>query len=62
MGRILNRFSKDIESIDDSLPSALQTAAWSASEIVAVIVVIGYTNPILIPWFLPLGIFPGDVV
>lgn len=56
-GRILNRFSKDIETIDSSLASSLQNVNTSVATFVAALITVSAIFPIfLIPAFF-LGYF-----
>ncbi|KAJ8692856.1 hypothetical protein PTI98_010127 [Pleurotus ostreatus] len=52
LGRIMNRFSKDIDTIDNLLGDALRMLAGTSSSILGAIILIS----ILLPWFL-IGVF-----
>ncbi|KAJ8520164.1 hypothetical protein ONZ45_g2986 [Pleurotus djamor] len=52
LGRIMNRFSKDIDTIDNLLGDALRMLAGTSSSILGAIILIA----ILLPWFL-IGVF-----
>ncbi|XP_049538584.1 multidrug resistance-associated protein 1 isoform X8 [Anopheles darlingi] len=56
VGRVLNRFSKDIDTTDSDLPAALR--AWSACffGVVATLVVICISTPIFASVIVPIGI------
>ncbi|XP_052866595.1 multidrug resistance-associated protein 1 isoform X2 [Anopheles cruzii] len=56
IGRILNRFSKDIDTTDSDLPATLR--AWSACffGVVATLVVICISTPIFAAVILPIGV------
>ena len=47
-GRILNRFSKDMDLIDFMMPMTFRTFFMMLGSIVAVFVVIAYTTPIFL--------------
>ena len=57
MGRILNRFSRDIETIDNILPNLIRSWMNTFFSVIATIVVISYSTPIFLSVVLPLGIF-----
>lgn len=48
LGRILNRFSKDIQSVDNSMNSILRTVVTMVAGLISKILIVGY----IIPWFL----------
>ncbi|CAE6472878.1 unnamed protein product [Rhizoctonia solani] len=48
LGRIMNRLTKDVDTIDNTLGDALRMLAGTMSQILGAIILIG----ILIPWFL----------
>ena len=52
-GRILNRFSKDLDMIDFMLPANFRAFIMMLGGIVAVFVVIGYSTPITLIILLP---------
>ena len=54
LGRIINRFSKDIDTLDDQLRMQIQFWMMQSSPIVATIIVISYTTPIFIAVVIPL--------
>ncbi|XP_061509604.1 multidrug resistance-associated protein 1 isoform X2 [Anopheles gambiae] len=56
VGRVLNRFSKDIDTTDSDLPATLR--AWSACffGVVATLVVISISTPIFAAVIVPIGI------
>ncbi|XP_065203724.1 probable multidrug resistance-associated protein lethal(2)03659 isoform X2 [Planococcus citri] len=57
-GRILNRFSKDMGSIDEMLPSALIDCVQIGFTLLGIIVVVAFVNPyLLIPTFIIAFIF-----
>lgn len=57
IGRILNRFTKDTYTLDDSLPRTLGQFLNMLFNSASVLVVIGYVTPIFLTAFLPLSYF-----
>ena len=55
LGRIVNRFSKDVDMIDDLVPRSLITFLRSSLELLAVIFVISFATPLFLSVILPLG-------
>lgn len=49
IGRIMNRFSKDIESIDQEIPPNIQSVFYSAIEVFATLLLISYITPAFFP-------------
>ncbi|XP_072760188.1 multidrug resistance-associated protein 1 isoform X7 [Anoplolepis gracilipes] len=54
-GRILNRFGKDIDIIDNILPPVLRAWLFCLAAVVATLVVISYSTPIFILVIVPIG-------
>ena len=54
-GRVINRFSKDLGTIDETLPSVLFDCTQCVFQVIAVITVIGIGMPWALLAFLPLG-------
>jgi ABC-type multidrug transport system fused ATPase/permease subunit len=48
LGRIMNRFAKDIDTIDNNLSDALRMFANTFSNIIGAIILIS----VVVPWFL----------
>lgn len=57
LGRILNRFSKDIYNIDEVIPKSIDDFLAALLMVVSVILVVSITTPVFIVVILPLGIF-----
>lgn len=55
LGRILNRFSKDVDVIDTVLPMAMRFWLMMFFNCIAVLVVISYSTPWFMVVILPLG-------
>ncbi|XP_061382589.1 multidrug resistance-associated protein 1 isoform X3 [Danaus plexippus] len=56
LGRILSRFSKDVDVVDTSLPSEFSDVMYCASEVLGTLFVISYSTPIFLAVILPIGI------
>uniref|UniRef100_A0A069DZT4 ABC-type glutathione-S-conjugate transporter n=1 Tax=Panstrongylus megistus TaxID=65343 RepID=A0A069DZT4_9HEMI len=56
LGRVLNRFAKDVDILDNVLPITLRGWAMCFFGVVATLVVISYTTPIFIAVIIPIGI------
>ncbi|KAL0104455.1 hypothetical protein PUN28_017289 [Cardiocondyla obscurior] len=54
-GRILNRFGKDIDVIDNVLPPSIRAWLFCLASVIATLVVISYSTPIFIVVILPIG-------
>ncbi|XP_037921935.1 multidrug resistance-associated protein 1 isoform X7 [Hermetia illucens] len=57
VGRILSRFSKDMESVDNSMPRYISDSIYCLFEVLATIVVISISTPIFIAVVVPIAIF-----
>lgn len=55
MGRIVNRFSKDINSIDEAIPRSLASFLNTFMSCVGTVFVISYSTPIFMSVLLPLA-------
>ncbi|XP_050432447.1 multidrug resistance-associated protein 1 isoform X1 [Adelges cooleyi] len=55
-GRILNRVSKDIDTIDNTLPFILRSTIQTVFSVIGTLVVISYSTPIFITVIFPIGI------
>jgi len=56
MGRIINRFSKDIYIVDDTLPNTILIWTKSVFSVLSIIIIIMYSTPIFGVVIVPLGI------
>ena len=56
LGRILNRFSKDVDTVDADLRMYIQNWMSTVSPVIATIIIIIYSTPIFIVVVIPLGI------
>lgn len=56
MGRILNRFSRDINAVDEAIPSIMSNFLRVFIGLMEVVVVILYTMPVSTVVVVPLGI------
>ena len=55
LGRIVNRFSKDISTIDDQVPTTLMTSLRTFLAALGILVAISFATPIFLAVILPLG-------
>ncbi|XP_059143447.1 multidrug resistance-associated protein 1-like isoform X2 [Physella acuta] len=56
IGRIVNRFSRDVETIDNSLPGTIRTFYNCVFGVLGTIVIISYSTPLFLVVIIPLGI------
>ncbi|CAH1406917.1 unnamed protein product [Nezara viridula] len=56
LGRILNRFSKEIDVIDNLIPFVMKQVFSMVTPVIGTIIVISYSTPIFMALILPLGI------
>ncbi|KCV70415.1 hypothetical protein H696_02759 [Fonticula alba] len=56
LGRIVNRFSKDLNTIDQVLPNAIYSFLRTFAQVLAVLVVISYSTPYFLIAIIPLGV------
>ncbi|XP_059617024.1 multidrug resistance-associated protein 1 isoform X3 [Phlebotomus argentipes] len=55
-GRILARFSKDVESVDSVLPLIISTLLYCLFEVLATLVVISISTPLFVAVIIPIGL------
>uniref|UniRef100_A0A2C9M896 ABC transmembrane type-1 domain-containing protein n=1 Tax=Biomphalaria glabrata TaxID=6526 RepID=A0A2C9M896_BIOGL len=55
-GRIMNRFSGDVETVDNTLPSLFRSWMNTFFGTISTIIVISYSTPIFMVVILPLGV------
>ena len=55
-GRILNRFSKDIYTIDETIPRCLSEFLLTFFEVIDTIVIVSYVTPLFMVVILPLSV------
>ena len=56
LGRIVNRFSKDVDIVDANIPQFTQNMLTSLAPLISTIIVIIYSTPIFIVVVIPLAI------
>ncbi len=54
MGRIVNRFSSDMDTMDNTIPMKMGDALWCFMEVVATIVMVSYATPVFLYALLPI--------
>ena len=57
IGRIINRFSRDVETIDNNLPQIVRMWMNTVFSVLSTIIVISYSTPIFLVVIVPLGVF-----
>ena len=55
LGRVLNRFSKDIYTIDETIPRSLRGFLMTFFTVISTVIVIAIATPIFLVVILPLG-------
>ena len=55
-GRIMNRFSKDVETTDNTLPQTVRSFLMTMCTVFQVFIIISYTTPIFLVFLVPLAI------
>ena len=55
-GRIMNRFSKDVDTLDVNIPFTLRILVTALTSVIGTIIVISYSTPIFLSVVLPLGL------
>ena len=57
LGRILNRFSKDIYTIDEVIPRSIRSFLYTSLRVISTLIVIVIATPTFTIVIIPLGIF-----
>ncbi|KAL4217443.1 hypothetical protein ACF0H5_023893 [Mactra antiquata] len=57
VGRIVNRFSQDVESVDNKLPYIFLELLYSLFNVLAIFIIIAYSTPIFLSLIVPIGFF-----
>ena len=55
LGRIINRFSSDIDTMEMMIPSQMLDFVWCLCDIIATLAIIGYATPLFIVAMIPIG-------
>ncbi|KJE98072.1 multidrug resistance-associated protein 3, variant [Capsaspora owczarzaki ATCC 30864] len=56
MGRIVNRFSKDVYILDETIPSSLRSFLGMIFRVASIVIVIAYSTPLFLAAVLPLAV------
>uniref|UniRef100_A0A1B6D6I6 ABC-type glutathione-S-conjugate transporter n=3 Tax=Clastoptera arizonana TaxID=38151 RepID=A0A1B6D6I6_9HEMI len=56
IGRIVNRFSKDIDVVDNTLPNNISSFLSCFFQVIGTILVIGYSTPLFLSVIVPVGV------
>ena len=56
LGRIVNRFAKDMYTVDETIPNTISQFVMCALEVLAIIVAITISTPIFLAAVVPLGL------
>ena len=57
LGRVLNRFSRDLDVIDSNVPVFLRGWLFNIAPLLSTVVIITYSSPIFLAVLIPLGCF-----
>ena len=55
-GRVLNRFSRDVDTVDNTLPQLIRSWMNAFFTVMSSLLVIGYSTPIFLAVVVPLGV------
>ena len=55
-GRIINRFSKDVDAVEKSIPDSLKTLIRCILDVLSTILIISYSTPLFLVALLPIAI------
>ena len=56
MGRIVNRFTKDINSLDEQIPKSIKSFLSTFMTLLGTIFIISYTTPLFLAVLFPIGL------
>ncbi|CAH0555482.1 unnamed protein product [Brassicogethes aeneus] len=56
LGRLLSRFSKDVDVVDNNLPAYISDGCLCLFQVIGTLVVISYTTPLFILVIIPIGL------
>ncbi|XP_059141156.1 multidrug resistance-associated protein 1-like [Physella acuta] len=57
VGRIINRFSKDMDDVDEQIPMTFHYSIECGLVVLSSVIIISYSTPIFLPFLLPLAVF-----
>ena len=57
LGRVLNRFSRDMYIIDEAIPNSLRSFLFVFFSVISTVIVVIIATPIFAVMILPLGVF-----
>jgi ABC-type multidrug transport system fused ATPase/permease subunit len=57
IGRIVNRFSKDMYTVDEQLVATMMSYLATMASVISVVVVISFATPLFLAFLLPLFVF-----
>ena len=55
-GRILNRFSSDVDVLDGNIPNGMNDCVWCTFDVMAILIVITSATPMFITVLIPIGV------
>ena len=56
LGRVVNRFSKDVYTIDETIPRSIRSFLMTFFNVVSILIVISYSSPLFLSMLVPLGV------
>ena len=56
IGRIVNRFSRDIETIDSIIPETIQTWMMTFLAVISTVIILCYSTPLFLAVAIPIGV------
>ncbi|CAL1532770.1 unnamed protein product [Lymnaea stagnalis] len=56
VGRIINRFSKDLDDVDEEIPLTLHMWLECVFHVLATIIIVSYSTPLFMAFILPVGV------